>query len=253
MAQEDNLLPNDFFIDLDRSNPVPLYFQISQRLEKAIRENDLPPGARLENEVSLAQRFGFSRPTVRNAIQLLVEKGLVVRRRGIGTQVLHGQVTRNVELTSLYEDLARTGQQPTTKVISLDVGEADAASAETLGVPVGESVLNLVRLRLADGVPLSILKNTLPNDFTDLTVEDFEKQGLYQLLRMRGVTMRVAKQRIGARSATAQESELLNLAKHAALLTMSRTAFDNSGRAVEYGQHVYAPDLYTFEITLVDK
>lgn len=253
MAQDDNLLPNDFFIDLDRSNPVPLYFQISQRLEKAIRDNDLPPGARLENEVSLAQRFGFSRPTVRNAIQLLVEKGLVVRRRGIGTQVLHGQVTRNVELTSLYEDLARTGQKPATKVISHEVGEADATVAEILGVEVGAPVLNIVRLRLADGVPISILENTLPGEFADLTAEDFEKQGLYQLLRMRGVTMRVAKQRIGARAATARESELLNLPKHGALLTMSRTAFDNSGRAVEYGHHAYAPDLYTFEITLVDK
>ncbi|WP_341947569.1 UTRA domain-containing protein [Microbacterium sp. LWH11-1.2] len=118
---------------------------------------------------------------------------------------------------------------------------------------MGAPVLNIVRLRLADGVPISILENTLPGEFTDLTAEDFEKQGLYQLLRMRGVTMRVAKQRIGARAATARESELLKLPKHAALLTMSRTAFDNSGRAVEYGHHAYAPDLYTFEITLVDK
>jgi GntR family transcriptional regulator len=114
-------------------------------------------------------------------------------------------------------------------------------------------VLNIVRLRLADGVPISILENTLPGEFTDLSAEDFEKQGLYQLLRMRGVTMRVAKQRIGARAATTRESELLTLPKHAALLTMTRTAFDNSGHAVEYGHHAYAPDLYTFEITLVDK
>ena len=60
-------------------------------------------------------------------------------------------------------------------------------------------------------------------------------------------------QRIGAREATARESELLELRKAAAVLTMERTAFDTSGRAVEYGQHCYRPDLYSFEITLVDR
>lgn len=253
MAQPETLLPKDFFIDVDRSSPVPLYFQISTRLEQAIEGGQLPPGSRLENEISLGQRFGLSRPTVRRAIQELVDRGLLVRRRGIGTQVVHGQVTRNVELTSLYEDLGRTGQKPTTTVISLEVGQADEHIAEKLGVPVGDTVLHMTRLRLADGVPIALLDNTLPRDFADLTAEDLEQRGLYQLLRARGVTMRVAKQRIGARSATAAESRFLQLPKGAALLTMARTAFDSSGRAVEYGQHCYSPDLYSFEITLVDK
>lgn len=253
MAQAETLLPQDFFIDVDRSSPVPLYFQISTRLEQAIEGGQLPAGSRLENEISLGQRFGLSRPTVRRAIQELVDKGLLVRRRGIGTQVVHGQVTRNVELTSLYEDLGRTGQKPTTTVISHEVGEADEHIAQMLGVPAGDPVLHFTRLRLADGVPIAILDNTLPRDFVDIPAEDLEQRGLYQLLRARGVTMRVAKQRIGARSATAAESRLLQLPKGAALLTMARTAFDSSGRAVEFGQHCYSPDLYSFEITLVDK
>jgi DNA-binding GntR family transcriptional regulator len=253
MAQAEHLLPADFFMDVDRSSPIPLYFQISTRLEKAIQDSELPAGSRLENEISLGQRFGLSRPTVRRAIQELVDKGLLVRRRGVGTQVVHGQVTRNVELTSLYEDLGRTGQKPTTSVISHEIGEADAQMAEILNVPVGDRVLHIKRLRLADGVPIAILDNTLPSDFADIRVEDLETRGLYQILRTRGVTMRVAKQQIGARSATAAESKLLQLPKGAALLTMARTAFDSSGRAVEFGRHCYSPDLYSFEITLVEK
>ena len=58
---------------------------------------------------------------------------------------------------------------------------------------------------------------------------------------------------LGARAASAVEGELLEIRKGSPLLTMSRTAFDNSGRAVEYGQHVYRPDLYSFELTLVDR
>jgi DNA-binding GntR family transcriptional regulator len=65
--------------------------------------------------------------------------------------------------------------------------------------------------------------------------------------------MRVAKQRIGARKATTDEARLLEIDRSSALLTMDRTAYGNSGRAVEFGHHCYRPDLYSFEVTLVDK
>ena len=253
MPQDEQLLPPDFFLGLDRSGPVPLYYQVSNLLEEAIHDETLPAGARLENEVALSARLGLSRPTIRRAIQELVDKGLLVRRRGIGTQVVHGRVTRNVELTSLYEDLERTGQKPETLLLSSSVEGADEKTAEALGVEVDSPVLHLARMRSADGVPLAVLDNVLPEPFVDLDMESLEKHGLYQLLRGRGVTMRVAKQRIGARSATASEARLLDLPKSAAVLTMGRTAFDNSGRAVEHGQHCYRPDLYSFEITLVER
>lgn len=251
--QPESILPDELFIDLDRSGPVPLYFQISTRIEEAIHDETLPAGARLENEISLANRLGMSRPTIRRAIQELVDKGLLVRRRGIGTQVVHGKVTRNVELTSLYEDLERSGQKPVTKLLSAEIGKADRDTAEHLGVKVGSPVLHIKRLRSADGVPISILENYLPEEFTDLDLGQLSRHGLYQMLRTRGVTIRVAKQRIGARSANATEAELLDLTKGGSLLTMERTAFDQSGRAIEWGTHVYRPDLYSFEVTLVDR
>ena len=254
MAQlEEKTLPLSVFVDLDRSGPVPLYYQIAQRLEVAIRNEMLPAGSRLENEVALAQRLGLSRPTIRRAIQELVDKGLLVRRRGIGTQVVHGRVTRNVELTSLYDDLKRSHQEPTTIVLSSERGKAEAETAELLGIDTGSPVLHLVRLRSADGVPLAVLDNVLPQEFLDLSIDDLSHYGLYQMLRTRGVTMRVAKQRIGARAASQREAELLDIAKGGPLLTMSRTAFDNSGKAIELGRHLYRPDLYSFEITLVDR
>ncbi|WP_297343755.1 GntR family transcriptional regulator [Amnibacterium sp.] len=244
------MLPDSVLLT-DRSGPVPLYFQIATGIEQAIRSGDLPAGARLENEIALSERLGLSRPTIRRAIQELVDKGLIVRRRGIGTQVVHGSVTRQVELTSLWEDLERTGQHPTTTLLRREVIEADQRMVDALGVELGSPVLHLRRLRGADGVPVSILENYLPEDFTDLTEEQLRQHGLYQLLRMRGVTMRVARQRIGARRATPAESKLLEIDRNGPLLTMDRTAYDASGKAAEFGHHCYRPDLYSFEITLV--
>lgn len=253
MSQEEQILPHSIFVDLERSGPIPLYFQIASRLEKAIMDGTLAAGSRLENEISLGERLSLSRPTVRRAIQDLVDKGLLVRRRGIGTQVVHGQVSRGLELTSLHEDLTRSGKKASSKILEVAVIRATAKDAERLGVEKGSDILHVRRVRFADNVPVSVMENFLPADFTDFTTDDLEEHGLYQLLRTRGVNLRVAKQRIGARKATSEEAELLQIDKHSALLTMDRTAYDNSGRAIEYGHHCYRPDLYSFEITLVEK
>ena len=246
-------LPSDLFMDLDRSGPMPLYFQVASRIEESIRNGAMPPGARLENEIALGERLGLSRPTIRRAIQDLVDKGLLVRRRGIGTQVVHGPVTRKVELTSLYDDLTQGSQQPTTKLLDRSDVPATQAVAEALGVEVGATVVHVLRVRFAEDVPMAVLENYLPPEFADITDEDLRAHGLYQLLRSRGVTMRVAKQRIGARAATDDEAGLLEIEDGDPVLTMSRTAYDASGRAVEYGLHCYRPDRYSFEVTLVDK
>jgi len=253
VQQIEHTLPNGLFMDLDRAGPIPMYFQIATRIEGAILSGELPPGSRLENEVALGERLRLSRPTVRRAIQDLVDKGLLVRRRGIGTQVVHGQVTRKVELTSLYEDLAGDNRTPTTQLLILDIVKADSRIASTLGVDSQSPVLHIKRVRCADGVPLAILENFLPEEFVNLTAEDLQQHGLYQILRGRGVAIRVARQNIGARRATAAESTLLEIDKNGPVLTMDRTAYDNSGRAIEFGHHSYRPDLYSFEITLVDK
>src|SRR3954465_15905025 len=104
----------------DRSSPTALYFQLARAIEGAITGGALPAGSRLDNEILLAQRYGLSRPTVRRPVQELVDKGLLVRKRGVGPQVIQPHVRRSVELTSLYEDLARSGDSPTTAALSLD-------------------------------------------------------------------------------------------------------------------------------------
>jgi DNA-binding GntR family transcriptional regulator len=253
MSQAPTVLPEGMFIDIERNGPVPLYFQVSSRIEQAILSGDIPSGSRLENEVHLGERLGLSRPTVRRAIQELVDKGLLVRRRGIGTQVVHGQVTRPVALTSLFEDLAGSGQNPSTTVIGFELVPATATVAQSLNVSEGDEVLHIRRVRLADNVPVAILENFLPEPLLDLSEQQLGEFGLYQLLRAKGATMRVARQKIGARRATAEEAELLDVEKGGPVLTAERVAYDTSGRAVEFGHHCYRPDLYSFEVTLVDK
>jgi DNA-binding GntR family transcriptional regulator len=242
----------ELFVDLDRSSPVPLYFQVAQQIEHAINEGELAPGDRLDNEISLAEQFGLSRPTMRRAIQELVDKGLLVRKRGVGTQVVHGQVNRPVELTSLYDDLTTHHQSPTTIVLANEVIVASDEVAVMLAVPIGSNVLHLRRVRYAHGEPLAIMENFLPEDLIGVGDMDLAARGLYQIMRTKGVNIRVAKQKIGARTGTREECKMLGEERGSPVLTMERAAHDDSGRPVEWGRHCYRASQYTFEVTLVD-
>ncbi|MGA4864601.1 GntR family transcriptional regulator [Streptomyces lavendulocolor] len=236
---------------MDRTSPVPLYFQLSQQLEAAIERGTLTPGSLLGNEIELAGRLGLSRPTVRQAIQALVEKGLLVRRRGVGTQVVHSQVKRPLELSSLYDDLEAAGQRPATIVLANRVEPAPAEVAAALGVPEGTDVRYVERLRFAHDEPVARLRNHLPLGLLDLDTELLEGTGLYRMMRGAGITLHSARQKVGARAAIGLEAELLTEEKGAPLLTMERTTFDDTGRAVEFGSHIYRASRYAFEFQLL--
>lgn len=196
-------------LSVDRSSPVPLYFQLSQQLEAAIEHGVLTPGSLLGNEIELAGRLGLSRPTVRQAIQSLVDKGLLVRRRGVGTQVVHSQVKRPLELSSLYDDLEAAGQRPETQVLVNTVEPASAEVAAALSVAEGSEVHRVERLRLAHGEPMAYLCNHLPPGLLKFDSAQLEATGLYRLMRATGITLHSARQSIGARAATAEEGERL--------------------------------------------
>ncbi|MER5305680.1 GntR family transcriptional regulator [Streptomyces lasiicapitis] len=238
-------------LGVDRSSPVPLYFQLSQQLEAAIERGALTPGSLLGNEIELAGRLGLSRPTVRQAIQSLVDKGLLVRRRGVGTQVVHSQVKRPLELSSLYDDLEAAGQRPETRVLSNVVEPASAETAAALGVAEGSDVHRVERLRLAHGEPMAHLRNHIPAGLLPLDTERLEATGLYRLMRAAGITLHSARQSVGARAAGPDEARLLTESEGAPLLTMQRTTFDDTGRAVEFGSHVYRASRYSFEFQLL--
>lgn len=235
---------------VDRYSPVPLYYQVATRLEQLIADGDLPVGSRLQNEVDLADQLGVSRPTMRRAISYLVERGLLVRRRGVGTQVVQPKVRRPVALSSLFDDLHQSGREPRTQVVQLAVRPVSDALAQALGLAAGTPAVHLDRLRYAGDEPLALMHNVLPVGVLDLRAEDLEQHGLYELLRAAGNEPQLATEVIGARAATAAEARSLHEARGAPLLTMTRRAWDASGTVVEYGSHVYRATRYSFEVNL---
>lgn len=236
-------------VALDRASPVPLYFQLAEQLMAAITDGHAQPGDPFENEVAMSERLGLSRPTVRRAIHHLVDQGLLVRKRGLGTFVASRRVHRRVSKGSLFEDLAIQGRNPSTTVLSL-VKEQQAKAAEALDLEPDTELLALKRLRFADGEPLAIMHNWLPPRYSSITQEQLEQRGLYSMLRDRGVGSVVAHQSVSARLPTAEERELLDISSRLPIIAVSRTAFDPGGGPVEHAEHAYRSDGYTIDLVL---
>ncbi|MDN5715891.1 MAG: GntR family transcriptional regulator [Janibacter sp.] len=237
---------------IDRASPVPLYHQLAEQLTAAIDDGRLQPGDPFENELALAARLTLSRPTIRRAIQEMVDQGLLVRRRGLGTTVANRKVHRKARLTSLFDDLEAEGREPRTEVIDIEMG-TDERAAAALDLEPGTEMLSIVRVRSAGDQPLAIMHNWLPPVHSEITREALQEQGLYALLRKRGVKPVVAQQSIGARMPTAAERRALGLRSGQPVLTMTRMAFDAAGSAIEFGDHAYRAQDYTIDLMLDER
>lgn len=241
--------PVELDVQLDRSSPVPLYHQLAVALEAAIHDGRLRPGDRLENELALTSRLGLARPTARQAIGELVRKGMLVRKRGVGTQVVGAPVRRDMRFSSLHDDLALAGRSPSTSLLDRATGTAADLEVDDV-LDVGEGLVRLRRLRRADGEPLALMTNYLPERFT-VTDDDLVERGLYATLRAQGVAFAIAHQTIGARLLTGDEAELLGETEPAACVTMERIVYDDAGRFVELGRHIYRASQYTVQTSMV--
>ena len=239
-------------VRIDRASPVPLWYQLADQLGGAVRDGVLRPGDAVENEVELARRLGLSRPTVRRAMQDLVDRGLLVRRRGVGTTVAPTRVHRRAELSSLHDDLLRTGRAPGTTVLSMAVTR-DHEAAAALELPPDTPLLTIVRLRTVDDRPLAVLHNWLPPELSDLTEDELATTGLYAALRTRGAVPVVARQSVGARMPTPEERRRLGLRGTKPVLTMTRTAFGSQGEPIEHANHCYDAEAYALEMTLDER
>lgn len=237
-------------IAVDRGSPIPLYYQVAEQLARAIDEGELKPGDNFEKEVSLAERLELSRPTVRRSIAELVDRGLLVRRRGVGTTVAREIVHRRNELTSLFDDLAEAGQRPSTRLLALDRTACDRRAARALQRDPHTPLVYIERLRMVDGEPIAILKNWLPPSMANLSAAELEMNGLYALFRKWGIAPAVAHQSLGSRPPVAEEKEQLGLGRQDPVLTMVRTSYDAEGQALEFGEHCYRADRHRFDVTV---
>jgi GntR family transcriptional regulator len=206
------------WVDLapDRQSPVPLYYQLAAAIREWIRAGALSPGAQLPAERELAERTGISRMTARQALHLL----------------------------GFTEEMERVGGAVSSRVLEQEVVLPPPAIAAVLGLQDGDQTVRIVRLRSAAATPLLLETSWIPcSRCPGLEDEDLERQSLYSLLEVRyGHRPRTARQTIEATTASAFESDLLNIAEGAPMLRLEGVTTTDRGTPIEWFQAIYRAD-----------
>jgi GntR family transcriptional regulator len=226
------------------------YGRITAALRDEARQE--PTGTRLAPERVLAERFGVSRMTVRQALDILEGEGWIERAVGNGTFVRRPVVTLGPQVTSFTEDMAVRGLQPGTRLLGFDVVEALPHVAEALDVHPGDEVLWLERLRLADGDPMCVEVSHLPLRYQALLEAADLEASLHSTLRAGGAEVSSLLRRVGARAAPRRVARLLGLPDESPVLELVDIFADDNDRPMQYAASLYRPDRYAV-ITQVDR
>lgn len=229
----------------------PKYRRLRNALADLVRQ--LPAGASIPTERELGQRFGVSRGTVRQALDHLEAEQLIYRSQGRGTFVAKPKIDQVLELSGHTATTRARGMAPSSTLVSVSQGPADALTAEMLGLDEGAEALRLERVRLANGEPLAIELLYLDRArFGELDALLDASGSLYELLRSRyGVELAWGEETIEARAASEREADLLGLPMGAPVLLLGRQSFDPDGKPVEYVRAVYRADRFRFRTRLL--
>lgn len=225
----------------------PRYQQLYRHIAAEIRSGGLQPGDQLPPERELAETADISRVTVRKAVSLLVEEGLIEQRRGAGSFVAAAAPRLEQSLSSLVsftETMRARGMQATSEVLSRGLFSPNPDEMVTLGLAAHEKVARINRIRSAGGTPIALEYSSLPRDI--LRDPEQVETSLYTLLRKDGSAPTRAIQRVTALNLSPSDADLMKLPEGSAVLQIVRTGYLASGRPIELTRGLYRSDIYDF-------
>lgn len=220
--------------------------EVRRRLMEDLLHGTIPPGGKLPNEDQLAERFGVSRATVREAIRGLLEAGYLTRRHGHGTFVSRAPLSAHaLDTTVSYTALIReAGHEPGERVLHKEIREATDEEAERLMLPPDSDVVCVERVRLADGRPVILSLDRIPAALIgDMGLGRLDAS-LYVLLDWAGAPVRSATARLQPVVATARLARLLEAERGTPLMHIDQVDFDGGGRPVMLSAEWHLADAF---------
>lgn len=226
---------------------APAYISIHDALKEQIDKGIWKIGDRLPSERDLADDFSVSRMTLRQAITLLVDEGILERRIGSGTYVASHRVQEKMRGTTSFTEIVRSqGKVPSTKLISYQRKLASQTEMQRLNLHKNNYVIRMVRVRYADNIPVVFEETSIPEKLianfnqTDIT------EHFFQALTDNGYEIGKSQQTIYAKNASDRVASYLNTAKGQALLALTQVSYFTDGQPFEYVRSQYVGDRFEF-------
>ena len=237
-----------------RDSPVPYYYQLEGFLRERIENKTWKPGQKIPSEAELCAVYDVSRTVVRQALNALVQEGVLYRRKGKGTFVAEPKIRESLvqHLTGFYEDTVALGLKPSTKVLQQEVIPAPPKIAEALGLNEGDPVIVIDRLRFVDGEPIVLVVTYVPYRICpELVSEDVSTQSLYAILENKyGLELAYGRRTLEAVAATKEEAELLDIEEGDPIVLLKSISYLKDGGPIEYFKARHRGGRSRFEVEL---
>lgn len=233
---------------LQTESSSPLYHQLMQRITNDIEKGNYPVGSKIPPEHQLEETYQVSRVTVRRALAELTQSGLLERKQGKGTFVSQPRISRDLKrVHSFHDSCKQNGITAGTKAIHVKTVPADERDISELGLKEGDRVIEVLRIRLANGEPVVLEKNHFSMAYAYL--EDADLNGsLYRLLQDYGVVPAEGTHEISLCYADRQQAEWLNVSEGAPLMKLHEVIYDQRGRPLHNGDQLICGDKFVLRI-----
>jgi GntR family transcriptional regulator len=239
---------------IDPYDAVPKYHQLASILRKKIAEGEWPPQSPIPSERQLETLYRVSRPTIRQAIELLIHEGYLYREHGRGTFVMPQKLQKGLlELTSFSEDLIKRGITPGQKILEMAYETAPEEVLRKLDLPSGTKALRILRVRLGDDLPIGLQTSyVILHPDQVITREELEEVGsLYKILQEKlHIIPWAADETLEVTLATREEADLLQVKVGAPLLINERVLWSQERKAVEFVKILYRGVRYRYTMRL---
>ncbi len=243
---------------IDPTNAMPKYHQLANILRQQIDNGDFQSHDAIPSERLIEQHYKLSRPTIRQAIDLLSRQGYLYRVHGKGTFVSPPKLQKGMlELTSFSEDMRNRGLEPGQKILEFGYVKPSSKVRRQLEITDDEKkVLRIKRLRYGDGEPMGLQDSFLTLDSSQIIMrKEIEERGsIYVILQDKfGIYPTEADETLEVTLATSEEGELLKVAEGSPLLLNERTLWSQDRKAIEFVRILYRGDRYKYFVRLTRK
>lgn len=247
---------------INKNIPVPLYYQLEETIIKEIEQNNFIEDEPILSELEFCRLLNISRPTVRQAIKDLVNEGYLYKVKGKGTYISKPKINQEFTMLidSFNDEMSKKGLIPRTKVIQIDIMPAKEEVANSLGIQVGESVINLKRLRFADNsksnserynAPLLYVVTYIPYRLCpELLKINFENESLYKVLEDNNLKVMRVRRTFEARMANTNIAKLLQIEEGEPVHYFETVAYLNNDIPIEFSICNYRGDRNKFIVDI---
>lgn len=232
---------------IDKSSPIPVYYQLKEDILKKIREGVWKVGQCIDSERELSENYGVSRMTIRQALGELVQEGILVREKGKGTFVCEPKVKQK-DMMSFSEIIKRTGRTLETKVIEFNKIPTPEDLTDTFSF---EEVYKINRNRIVDGECIANEVVYIPSDYCGFINEEKLKGSLYKILEEFGYSVEYSESSIKAVIMDENNKKIFGVDEQVPLLQIIGKTINSDGKVLFVEEATYRSDKYILEVNIL--